>query len=56
MSTPKRNTSDFGAGLTVSKAGAAEQQHPAGPAPYGSIGQAERAFSAASTFLSGVLA
>lgn len=57
MSAPKRSTSDLGAGLSMSKpGGGVEKQHPAGPPQYGSMGQAERAFSAASTFLSGVLA
>ncbi|GAB7346657.1 hypothetical protein MBLNU459_g1787t1 [Dothideomycetes sp. NU459] len=55
MSAPKRGVSDFGAGLSMSRSGPSEQ-HPAGPVQYGSMGQAERAFSAASTFLSGVLA
>ncbi|KAK4955403.1 hypothetical protein LTR66_013467 [Elasticomyces elasticus] len=42
-------------GLRVSKTNTAEP-HPSGPVQHGAMGQAERAFSAASTFLSGVLA
>jgi hypothetical protein len=45
---------DFGAGLT-SKAPAVDQ-HPAGPPQHGTAGQIERAFTAASTFFSGMLA
>jgi hypothetical protein len=45
----------LGAGLDLLKSKAGDQ-HPAGPPQHGTLGQAERAFSAASTFLSGVLA
>ncbi|TKX21723.1 acyltransferase-like protein 3 [Elsinoe australis] len=52
MSSAKRS-SDLGAGLSLSKPQIGE--HPAGPG-FGAMGQAERAFSATSTFLSGILA
>ncbi|THY17949.1 acyltransferase-domain-containing protein [Aureobasidium pullulans] len=45
----------LGAGFDILKSKAGDQ-HPAGPPQHGTMGQAERAFSAASTFLSGVLA
>ncbi|KAH0173512.1 acyltransferase-domain-containing protein, partial [Aureobasidium melanogenum] len=45
----------LGAGFDILKSKAGDQ-HPAGPPQHGAMGQAERAFSAASTFLSGVLA
>jgi hypothetical protein len=45
----------LGAGFDMLKSKAGDQ-HPAGPPQHGTMGQAERAFSAGSTFLSGVLA
>ncbi|KAF2195085.1 acyltransferase-domain-containing protein [Zopfia rhizophila CBS 207.26] len=45
---------DLGAGLRVSKQNI--EPHPAGPPRHGELSQAERAFTLASTFLSGVLA
>lgn len=45
---------DLGAGLRVSKDNV--DAHPAGPPRFGELTQAERAFTLASTFLSGVLA
>ena len=50
----KKKKDDLGAGLRVSKDNIAA--HPAGPPRYGELTQAERAFTLASTFLSGVLA
>jgi hypothetical protein len=50
----KKGREDLGAGLRVSKDNVAA--HPAGPPRYGELTQAERAFTLASTFLSGVLA
>ncbi|KAH7081751.1 acyltransferase-domain-containing protein [Paraphoma chrysanthemicola] len=50
----KKGRDDLGAGLRVSKDNIAA--HPAGPPRYGELTQAERAFTLASTFLSGVLA
>jgi len=50
----KKKKDDLGAGLRVSKDNLKE--HPAGPPRYGELTQAERAFTLASTFLSGVLA
>lgn len=50
----KKKKDDLGAGLRVSKQNIDE--HPAGPPKYGELSQAERAFTLASTFLSGVLA
>ncbi|KAF9694939.1 hypothetical protein EKO04_006744 [Ascochyta lentis] len=50
----KKKKDDLGAGLRVSKDNIAA--HPAGPPKYGELTQAERAFTLASTFLSGVLA
>lgn len=50
----KKGREDLGAGLRVSKHNIAA--HPAGPPRYGELTQAERAFTLASTFLSGVLA
>ncbi|OAL52095.1 acyltransferase-domain-containing protein [Pyrenochaeta sp. DS3sAY3a] len=50
----KKKRDDLGAGLRVSKDNIAA--HPAGPPRYGELTQAERAFTLASTFLSGVLA
>ncbi|GAM85596.1 hypothetical protein ANO11243_036030 [Dothideomycetidae sp. 11243] len=50
----QRRSSDLGAGLSLAKPEVG--LHPAGPSKHGPMGQAERAFSAASTFLSGVLA
>ncbi|KAH7390628.1 acyltransferase-domain-containing protein [Pyrenochaeta sp. MPI-SDFR-AT-0127] len=50
----RKKKDDLGAGLRVSKDNIAA--HPAGPPRYGELTQAERAFTLASTFLSGVLA
>lgn len=50
----KKGREDLGAGLRVSKQNI--EEHPAGPPKYGELSQAERAFTLASTFLSGVLA
>ncbi|KAJ4318473.1 hypothetical protein N0V94_004428 [Neodidymelliopsis sp. IMI 364377] len=50
----KKKKDDLGAGLRVSKDNL--EAHPAGPPKYGELTQAERAFTLASTFLSGVLA
>ncbi|KAF1357850.1 hypothetical protein EJ07DRAFT_180462 [Lizonia empirigonia] len=50
----KKKKDGLGAGLRVSKDNIAA--HPAGPPKYGELTQAERAFTLASTFLSGVLA
>ena len=50
----KKKKDDLGAGLRVSKDNIAA--HPAGPPRFGELTQAERAFTLASTFLSGVLA
>ncbi|KAH9861769.1 hypothetical protein J1614_011522 [Plenodomus biglobosus] len=50
----KKKRDDLGAGLRVSKDNL--EEHPAGPPRYGELTQAERAFTLASTFLSGVLA
>lgn len=50
----KKKKDDLGAGLRVSKQHI--EEHPAGPPKYGELSQAERAFTLASTFLSGVLA
>lgn len=50
----KKKKDDLGAGLRVSKDNI--EEHPAGPPRYGELTQAERAFTLASTFLSGVLA
>jgi hypothetical protein len=50
----QRKKTDLGAGLRVSKQNV--EEHPAGPPRYGELSQAERAFTLASTFLSGVLA
>lgn len=50
MTTPKPN-----AGLKLSKTHLPEP-HPAGPIQHGGLSQTERAFSAASTFFSGVMA
>jgi len=50
----KKKKDDLGAGLRVSKDNI--EAHPAGPPKYGELTQAERAFTLASTFLSGVLA
>lgn len=47
---------DLGAGLRVSKDNVDAHAHPAGPPRFGELTQAERAFTLASTFLSGVLA
>jgi len=43
---------DFGGGLSSKSL----KEHPAGPPQHGPTGQAERAFTAASTFMSGVMA
>ncbi|KAF2205044.1 acyltransferase-domain-containing protein [Delitschia confertaspora ATCC 74209] len=51
---PKHKKDDLGAGLRVSKDNI--EAHPAGPPRYGELTQTERAFTLASTFLSGVLA
>lgn len=53
-SVQKKKKDDLGAGLRFSKANV--DAHPAGPPRYGELTQAERAFTLASTFLSGVLA
>jgi hypothetical protein len=50
----QRKKDDLGAGLRVSKQNM--DAHPAGPPKYGDLSSAERAFTLASTFLSGVLA
>jgi hypothetical protein len=50
----RKKKDDLGAGLRVSKDNIAA--HPAGDPKYGELTQAERAFTLASTFLSGVLA
>ncbi|KAF2001449.1 acyltransferase-domain-containing protein [Amniculicola lignicola CBS 123094] len=50
----QRKKVDLGAGLRVSKQNI--ENHPAGPPKHGELSQAERAFTMASTFLSGVLA
>lgn len=44
---------DFGGGLSSKSLG---EKHPSGPPQHGPTGQAERAFTAASTFMSGVMA
>ena len=51
---PPDALADFGAGLT-SKISTLDP-HPAGPVKHGTAGQIERAFTAASTFFSGMLA
>ena len=59
MNSPamQKKKDDFGAGLKVSKHNnMSPGDHPAGPPKYGELSQAERAFTLASTFLSGVLA
>ena len=58
MNSPamRKKKDDFGAGLKVSKQNIKPEDHPAGPPKYGELSQAERAFTLASTFLSGVLA
>ncbi|KAF4554643.1 Acyltransferase-like protein 4 [Elsinoe fawcettii] len=53
MAATKRS-SDLGAGLSLGKSQVGI--HPSGPPAHNALGQAERAFSAASTFLSGILA
>lgn len=53
-SASKETNPVLGAGLNLATSKLAE--HPAGPPQHGPVGQAERAFSAASTFLSGILA
>ncbi|KAF2639946.1 acyltransferase-domain-containing protein [Massarina eburnea CBS 473.64] len=50
----QKKKDDLGAGLRVSKQNT--QEHPAGPPKYGELSSAERAFTLASTFLSGCLA
>jgi hypothetical protein len=45
---------DLGAGLKITQQSI--DNHPAGPPRHGELSQAERAFTLASTFLSGVLA
>ncbi|KAF2274776.1 acyltransferase-domain-containing protein [Westerdykella ornata] len=50
----KRKTEDLGAGLSIAKPDI--DNHPAGPPRHGELSQAERAFTLASTFMSGVLA
>jgi hypothetical protein len=52
----KKGRDDLGAGLKISKPEGSVPAHPAGPPRYGELTQAERAFTLASTFLSGVLA
>jgi hypothetical protein len=49
----KLKKDDLGAGLRFSKP---VEPHPAGPPRHGELTQAERAFTLASTFLSGILA
>jgi len=49
-----KKKTDLGAGLRISKDNI--EDHPAGPPKFGELSQAERAFTLASTFLSGVLA
>ncbi|KAF1979623.1 acyltransferase-domain-containing protein, partial [Bimuria novae-zelandiae CBS 107.79] len=58
MNSPamRKKKDDFGAGLKLSKQNISPEDHPAGPPKYGELSQAERAFTMASTFLSGVLA
>ena len=53
-SVKRKKKDDLGAGLRISKDNV--EAHPAGPPRYGELTQAERAFTLASTFLSGVLA
>ena len=53
-SVKRKKKDDLGAGLRISKDNV--DAHPAGPPRYGELTQAERAFTLASTFLSGVLA
>jgi len=55
MSVAKKDT-NVGVGIGTSTAAKSTDEHPGGPVQHGAVGQAERAFSAASTFLSGVLA
>lgn len=50
----KPKKTDLGAGLRISKDNV--EPHPAGPPKHGELSQAERAFTLASTFLSGCLA
>jgi hypothetical protein len=50
----RKKKDDLGAGLRISKTH--DEEHPAGPPRFGELTQAERAFTLASTFLSGVLA
>ncbi|RAR05036.1 acyltransferase-domain-containing protein [Stemphylium lycopersici] len=50
----RKKKDDLGAGLRISKGNV--DAHPAGPPRFGELTQAERAFTLASTFLSGVLA
>ncbi|KAF1832479.1 acyltransferase-domain-containing protein [Decorospora gaudefroyi] len=50
----RKKKDDLGAGLRISKDNV--DAHPAGPPRFGELTQAERAFTLASTFLSGVLA
>jgi hypothetical protein len=50
----RKGRTDLGAGLKVTKPSV--DNHPAGPPRHGELTQAERAFTLASTFLSGVLA
>ncbi|OAG16439.1 acyltransferase-domain-containing protein [Alternaria alternata] len=50
----RKKKDDLGAGLRISKENV--EAHPAGPPRFGELTQAERAFTLASTFLSGVLA
>jgi 1-acyl-sn-glycerol-3-phosphate acyltransferase len=50
----RKKKDDLGAGLRISKDNV--EAHPAGPPRFGELTQAERAFTLASTFLSGVLA
>ena len=52
----KKKKTDLGAGLKISQNNNVDVAHPAGPPRYGELTQAERAFTLASTFLSGVLA
>ena len=51
----QKKSRDLGAGLNLARP-ASDGPHPGGPLQHGVMGQSERAFSAASTFLSGVMA
>jgi hypothetical protein len=49
-----RPLADVGAGLSTKSS--TVEPHPAGPVQHGKTGQVERAFTAASTFFSGMMA